>query len=166
MVITLWMFFVTHSFVIFYVYFELSVLPIFIIIIGWGYQSERLGARLSLIFYTISASVPFLIFILLSINNQKMYFFFQVYQRLRISEVIYVVFVIRIIAFLVKVPLFFFPFMAPQGPCWSSGNWVNNFSVSVIKTGGICFSSYLAPSDLQFTFKHYYFYRNEGIRTY
>ena len=77
MVITLWMFFVTHSFVIFYVYFELSVLPIFIIIMGWGYQSERLGARLSLIFYTISASVPFLIFILLSINNQKMYFFFS-----------------------------------------------------------------------------------------
>merc|ERR1712203_1162557 len=114
MVITLWMFFVTHSFVIFYVYFELSVLPIFIIIMGWGYQSERLGARLSLIFYTISASVPFLIFILLSINNQKMYFFF------------------------------------------SSIPEVNNFRVSVIKTGGICFSSYLAPSDLQFTFKHYY----------
>ena len=114
MVITLWMFFVTHSFVIFYVYFELSVLPIFIIIMGWGYQSERLGARLSLIFYTISASVPFLIFILLSINNQKMYFFFQVYQRLRISEVIYVVFVMRIIAFLVKVPLFFFHLWLPK----------------------------------------------------
>lgn len=44
-----------------YISFELRVLPIFIIIIGWGYQRERLRARLSLLFYTLRASMPLLI---------------------------------------------------------------------------------------------------------
>ena len=43
-----------------YVIFEMSVLPIFIIILGWGYQTERLEARIRLIFYTITASLPLL----------------------------------------------------------------------------------------------------------
>jgi NADH-ubiquinone oxidoreductase chain 4 len=43
-----------------YVIFELAVLPIFIIIIGWGYQTERIEARLRLFFYTIRASLPLL----------------------------------------------------------------------------------------------------------
>ena len=41
-------FFSSESFNL-YVMFELSVLPIFIIIVGWGYQTERLEARLSLL---------------------------------------------------------------------------------------------------------------------
>jgi NADH-ubiquinone oxidoreductase chain 4 len=43
-----------------YVIFELAVLPIFMIIIGWGYQTERLEARIRLLFYTIVASLPLL----------------------------------------------------------------------------------------------------------
>lgn len=43
-----------------YVIFELAVLPIFVIIVGWGYQTERLEARISLLFYTIAASLPLL----------------------------------------------------------------------------------------------------------
>lgn len=114
MVICLWIFFVTYSFLIFYVYFEFSILPIFIIILGWGYQTERLRARLSLIFYTISASVPFLIFMLIFLNSQKIYFFLQIYHRARFSEIICVLFFIRVIAFLVKVPLFFFHLWLPK----------------------------------------------------
>lgn len=52
-------FFSSESFNL-YVMFELSVLPIFIIIVGWGYQTERLEASLSLLFYTIAASLPLL----------------------------------------------------------------------------------------------------------
>jgi len=47
-----------------YIMFELSVLPIFRIILGWGYQRERLDARLRLIFYTLTASMPLLIILL------------------------------------------------------------------------------------------------------
>ena len=44
----------------FYFWFEFSLLPIFILIIGWGYQPERVFAGLSMLFYTISTSLPLL----------------------------------------------------------------------------------------------------------
>lgn len=57
-----------------YVIFELAVLPIFIIIIGWGYQTERLEARLRLFFYTIRASLPLLgIYLWLYLNSITTY---------------------------------------------------------------------------------------------
>ena len=52
----------TPRLILFYFYFECSLLPIFfLIIMGWGYQPERLGARLAILFYTIFASLPLLI---------------------------------------------------------------------------------------------------------
>merc|ERR1712193_334532 len=71
MILCLILLFLTPSITFFYVYFEFSILPIFVIIIGWGYQTERVRAGLALIFYTISASIPFLLFVLYSIVNQK-----------------------------------------------------------------------------------------------
>lgn len=49
--------------VLFYLWFEVSLIPIMFLILGWGYQSERLNASLSLIMYTIRASAPLLVFI-------------------------------------------------------------------------------------------------------
>eukprot|EP00178_Gracilaria_changii_P013192 TRINITY_DN3722_c0_g1_i1.p1 TRINITY_DN3722_c0_g1~~TRINITY_DN3722_c0_g1_i1.p1 ORF type:complete len:381 (+),score=-29.54 TRINITY_DN3722_c0_g1_i1:312-1454(+) len=45
----------------FYVAFEASLVPIIMIILGWGYQPERLGAGFYLILYTILASFSLLI---------------------------------------------------------------------------------------------------------
>ena len=57
-------FFTLDSFLFFYVFFELSLIPIFFIIIGWGYQPERVRAAFWIIFYTLSAALLFLIFII------------------------------------------------------------------------------------------------------
>ena len=46
---------------LFYLFFEWSLLPIFLIILGWGYQPERLRASLLLFFYTLFASLPLLL---------------------------------------------------------------------------------------------------------
>lgn len=59
--LTLLAFFVLNRFLSIYVSFELSVIPIFIIVIGWGYQRERLAAGLNLLFYTLTASIPLLV---------------------------------------------------------------------------------------------------------
>lgn len=53
---------------IFYFFFEWSLIPIFLIIMGWGYQPERLKASLSLFFYTLFASLPLLLAILTITN--------------------------------------------------------------------------------------------------
>lgn len=46
---------------LFYIFFESSLIPIFLIIIGWGYQPERIRASLYLLFYTLAASLPLLL---------------------------------------------------------------------------------------------------------
>lgn len=112
--VVLSVFFITCSILIFYVYFEFSILPIFLIILGWGYQTERLRARLSLMFYTISASVPFLIFFVLFLTKRQIYFFPQFYYLTRFPETMYGIFFIGAIAFLVKMPLFLVHLWLPK----------------------------------------------------
>lgn len=55
-----------ESQIIFYILFEISVIPIFLIITGWGYQPERLSAAYALIFYTILFSFPLIMMITFS----------------------------------------------------------------------------------------------------
>lgn len=45
----------------FYIFFEGSLIPIYLLIVGWGYQPERLQAGIYLLLYTIFASLPLLI---------------------------------------------------------------------------------------------------------
>lgn len=56
--------FCIKTFVSFYVFFELRLVPTFFIIIKWGYQPERIQASLYILLYTICASLPFLLAIL------------------------------------------------------------------------------------------------------
>lgn len=44
----------------FYLFFELSLVPILLIIMGWGYQPERLQAGLYMMLYTLFGSIPLL----------------------------------------------------------------------------------------------------------
>jgi len=50
--------------VVFYIFFEASLIPIFIIILGWGYQPERLRAGVYLVVYIVLASLPLLAIVL------------------------------------------------------------------------------------------------------
>ena len=49
------------SLFLFYLFFEWSLLPIFLIILGWGYQPERLRASLLLFFLYFICLPPFII---------------------------------------------------------------------------------------------------------
>ena len=53
-------FFNTQSPFVIYLVFEMSVIPIFLIVLGWGYQPERVKASYAIIFYTTISSVPLL----------------------------------------------------------------------------------------------------------
>lgn len=46
---------------LFYIFFEFSLIPTIVLILGWGYQPERLQARIYIIIYTVTASLPLLI---------------------------------------------------------------------------------------------------------
>lgn len=53
----------------FYIMFEFRLIPILLIILGWGYQPERLQAGKYILLYTVSASLPLLILIVLVLNK-------------------------------------------------------------------------------------------------
>ena len=50
----------------FYFLFEASLIPTLLLILGWGYQPERLQAGIYIIIYTVGASLPLLLLILWS----------------------------------------------------------------------------------------------------
>ena len=105
--------FSTNNIIIFYFFFEWSLIPIFFIILGWGYQIERIKSRFYLLIYTLFASLPLLIFIIILINlynSLSMNFIFL--NSLLFSYNVYII--IIIISFLVKFPIFFFHQWLPK----------------------------------------------------
>nr|YP_010373168.1 NADH dehydrogenase subunit 4 [Aldisa cooperi]UPI11633.1 NADH dehydrogenase subunit 4 [Aldisa cooperi] len=56
--------FSASNLIMFYVFFEASLIPTLILIIGWGYQPERLQAGTYMMLYTVGASLPLLVGIL------------------------------------------------------------------------------------------------------
>nr|YP_009643540.1 NADH dehydrogenase subunit 4 [Psolodesmus mandarinus]AWH61865.1 NADH dehydrogenase subunit 4 [Psolodesmus mandarinus] len=100
------------SFLMFYVFFESSLIPTFLLVLGWGYQPERVQAGIYLVFYTLFASFP----LLLSIFNfyiggftLNIYMFFSV----NFEAGLYV-YVSVVLAFLVKLPMFIFHLWLPK----------------------------------------------------
>ena len=92
----------------FYVWFEASLIPTIVIIITWGYQPERLQARIYLILYTITASLPiFIIFCSIFIFSNHL--LIPIYQEISFPHfysISSIFWVITLMGFLVKLPIF------------------------------------------------------------
>jgi len=99
---------------IFYLTFEGVLIPTYILIIGWGYQPERLQAGLYLIFYTLLASLPLLVVILLLFlrTGRLIKLSFNLFSFARESRD--VLYFICVLAFFVKIPLFIFHLWLPK----------------------------------------------------
>nr|QHE65849.1 NADH dehydrogenase subunit 4 [Neverita didyma] len=53
----------------FYFFFEASLIPTLMLILGWGYQPERLQAGMYMMIYTVAASLPLLLVILWAMSE-------------------------------------------------------------------------------------------------
>ena len=105
--------FSTNNIIIFYFFFEWSLIPIFFIVIGWGYQIERIKSRFYLLIYTLFASLPLLIFIIILINLYRSLLINFIYlYSLLWNYNIYII--IIFISFIVKFPIFFFHQWLPK----------------------------------------------------
>lgn len=103
MVIFLVIAFYSSDLLMFYIIFEASLLPIFILIIGWGYQPERIQASLYLVFYTLGASLPLLLVMLYLFKTQGSLNF---YILVRYTQTRFILQITLILAFLVKIPIY------------------------------------------------------------
>ena len=105
--------FLSNNIIIFYFFFEWSLIPIFFIIMGWGYQLERLKSRFILLIYTLFASLPLLIIILIIyINFYLINFNYVIIINFLNLRNLYLL--IIFLSFLVKFPIFFFHQWLPK----------------------------------------------------
>nr|QHT64985.1 NADH dehydrogenase subunit 4 [Arichlidon gathofi] len=100
--------FYVNNLLLFYVLFESSLVPTLLLILGWGYQPERMQAGMYLMLYTITASLPLLVSILLVYtlsNHLSMFYPFWRYPSLTytLSQLWWFM---SIMAFMVKMPLY------------------------------------------------------------
>lgn len=103
--------FSTSDFLLFYILFEASLIPIFMLIIGWGYQPERLKASYYLLFYTLLASLPLLLSIFwLDTLLRSLTFYNLFVQELSGSLIFWVL----IAAFMVKIPIYLVHLWLPR----------------------------------------------------
>nr|QLY89897.1 NADH dehydrogenase subunit 4 [Ironoquia dubia] len=96
----------------FYLFFESSLIPVLLLILGWGAQFERIQAGLYLLFYTLFASLPLLAGIF--------YIYMKTYT-LMINLIDFtgvtsymLIYVIMLGAFLVKIPMFLVHLWLPK----------------------------------------------------
>nr|YP_008081004.1 NADH dehydrogenase subunit 4 [Lamprotula tortuosa]AGC27346.1 NADH dehydrogenase subunit 4 [Lamprotula tortuosa] len=95
----------------FYVMFEFSLIPILLIILGWGYQPERLQAGKYMLLYTVSASLPLLILIIMLLVKGGSVFWGW---KLLGFEWSWLVTLCASLAFLVKLPVYGFHLWLPK----------------------------------------------------
>lgn len=101
----------TLNLFIFYLFFEVRLIPTFFLILGWGYQPERLQAGFYLLFYTLFGSLPLLICILyIYINNNRL--FYIIFNNLNINYLY--LYIGLVFAFLVKMPIFIVHLWLPK----------------------------------------------------
>jgi len=104
--------FEVKNFLIFYLFFEVSLVPTLFIIMGWGYQPERLQAGVYFIMYTIFASLPLLLG-LIYLNEVGMSLVFLnirgyliIIFKINTRLLYFLIGVFICMAFLVKLPVY------------------------------------------------------------
>nr|UWI71771.1 NADH dehydrogenase subunit 4 [Strongyloides fuelleborni fuelleborni] len=100
------LFFIPGNVLMFYLLFELSMFPILIMILGYGYQIEKLNSFYYLLFYASLCSFPFL-FVYLNMDFSFMLVYFDMVLSWE------VVFILSL-TFLMKFPVFFLHLWLPK----------------------------------------------------
>ena len=98
----------------FYIFFEFSLIPIFLVIVGWGSRSEKLRAAYYLFFFTFISSVFMLLIIIkiyLVIGSLNIYFLQTINLNFNFQKWCFFFFTL---AMSVKIPMFPFHIWLPQ----------------------------------------------------
>nr|YP_009250618.1 NADH dehydrogenase subunit 4 [Heterotermes malabaricus]AMX22947.1 NADH dehydrogenase subunit 4 [Heterotermes malabaricus] len=94
--------FSSASLLSFYIFFESSLIPTLFLILGWGYQPERVQAGIYLLFYTLLASLPLLVGILFIYSSLGSLCLFLLSGGVAGG----LFYVCMVLAFLVSMPMF------------------------------------------------------------
>nr|ASM82600.1 NADH dehydrogenase subunit 4 [Agnetina aequalis] len=136
----------------FYVFFESSLIPTLFLILGWGYQPERLQAGVYLLFYTLLASLPLLVG-LFFLGDYQFSLFIPLCVYTSFSHAI--CYLALIMAFLVKMPMFLVHLWLPKAHVEAPVSGSMILAGVLLKLGGyglLRIFSVLTKSGLVFNF--------------
>nr|AND96572.1 NADH deshydrogenase subunit 4 [Tiniocellus sarawacus] len=110
LLIFLYITFSSMNLFLFYLFFEMSLIPTLILIIGWGYQPERLQAGIYLLFYTLLVSLPMMI---------SIFFYYEFYNSLDFFNMNNMVsnmymYICMNLAFFIKMPMYLVHLWLPK----------------------------------------------------
>ncbi len=89
-----------------FILFEISIIPIFIIILGWGYQPEKIKAAYSLFFFTAVSASPIIGVLTYFISGGTAVFLPELARCFHLSFYGEVINFILLCGFLVKLPIY------------------------------------------------------------
>lgn len=96
----------------FYIFFESRLIPTLFLILGWGYQPERVQAGIYLLFYTLLASLPLLVGVLFIYNSiGSLCLFILGGSSYLVGGLFYLC---MVFAFLVRIPIFMVHLWLPR----------------------------------------------------
>nr|YP_009695434.1 NADH dehydrogenase subunit 4 [Diaphanes pectinealis]QEJ81664.1 NADH dehydrogenase subunit 4 [Diaphanes pectinealis] len=94
---------------IFYIFFEFSLIPTLFLILGWGYQPERIQAGIYMIVYTLLGALPMMISLFYMYNYMNSLDF----TMLNLVDSYYM-YLCMIFVFLIKFPMYFLHLWLPK----------------------------------------------------
>nr|YP_010449521.1 NADH dehydrogenase subunit 4 [Anelytra obtusa]UTU96081.1 NADH dehydrogenase subunit 4 [Anelytra obtusa] len=103
--------FSSMSLFFFYLFFEGSLIPTLFLILGWGYQPERLQAGVYLLFYTLLASLPLLVG-LFGVYGYYGSLYLGFMGDVSFTSMLF--YLSMVVAFLVKMPMFMVHLWLPK----------------------------------------------------
>uniref|UniRef100_A0A1P8NMP1 NADH-ubiquinone oxidoreductase chain 4 n=1 Tax=Podagrica fuscicornis TaxID=1425595 RepID=A0A1P8NMP1_9CUCU len=110
LMVSLYLTFSSMNLFIFYMFFEVSLIPTLILIIGWGYQPERLEAGIYLFFYTLLMSLPMMVMIFYIYYNYKTLSF----QFMKMNFHSLFMYLLINMVFFVKIPMYYLHLWLPK----------------------------------------------------
>nr|ALG35820.1 NADH dehydrogenase subunit 4 [Parevania sp. SJW-2015] len=105
LLIVLIFFFVSSSFMGFYIYFEISLIPLFYMILGWGPQYQRIRAGMFMMGYALFSSLPFF-GVLMFLNYKFFTLDMNMLKCMKIQMESDFFYISMMMVFLVKLPIF------------------------------------------------------------
>nr|UZZ44229.1 NADH dehydrogenase subunit 4 [Orthotrichia sp. XG-2021] len=133
LLVFLFLSFSMNNLFMFYLCFETSLILIFMIIMGWGNQPERLKASIYILFYTLVVSLPLLIsifFILFKLDSLNFYFLIYFNKKL------FIFYFVLVFVFLVKMPMFLVHLWLPKAHVESPVSGSMILAGVMLKLGG------------------------------
>lgn len=116
MLMTIIIFFLSMDIILFYMYFEIRLIPTFIIIVYWGRNFERVRASYYLLIYILLISFPLLIYIFNMYEFRLRLKFSLLKSVIDLGKMEFGVwgYLIIFIAFFIKIPIYLFHVWLPK----------------------------------------------------